>query len=200
MNPVSVRTTLGLTATLLGAASQSVTAASVDAAPGFFFSTLPFSDTGTTIGMVSDIDSIPEDVMVPNLYRFVLGPDVFYFFNVLTGGTMTFRVTPTGTTGYDPSLYLLTGGPLGANALLGRDAAVANLAEALTNIPVSPGTWYLVIDSFYSSGIHSAGNYTLDVTGSGVVLGPAVPEPGSAMLGLTALSGVLWRRRRRGAC
>lgn len=112
---------------------------------------------------------------------------------------MTFRVTPTGATGYDPSLYLLTGGTTGANAIRGRDAAVANLAEELTNIPVSPGTYYLVIDSFYSSGAASAGTYTLDVTGTGVVLGP-VPEPGSSILGLTALSGVLWRRRRRGAC
>ena len=82
MPPSSVCTTLGLTATLLGAVSQSASAASVDAAPGFFFSSLPFTDTGSTAGMVNNINNLPKGT---NTYTQVFGPDVFYTFTVNTG-------------------------------------------------------------------------------------------------------------------
>ena len=60
---------------------------------------------------------------------------------------------------------------------------------------LQPGVYYFVVDSFYSAGADSAGAYTLSVTGTATI----IPEPGSAALGLTALAGASWRRRRRGA-
>lgn len=192
MPPSSLRTTLGLTATLLGAASQSLSAAAVDAAPGFFFSSLPFTDTGTTVGMVSDIDSLPLNV---STFQQVLGSDVFYTFNVAVAGLMTFKVTPTGNTGYDPALYLLAGTPAGTSGVPGggRDANGGNMAEQFS-ISLNPGTYYLVVDSFYSTGPASAGSYMLEVTGTA-----RIPEPGSTALAAAALSTAVWRRRRRGS-
>ena len=192
MNSSSVRLTLGLTATLLGAVSQTATAASVDAAPGFLFSTLPFTDTGTTIGMVNDINSLPSGV---STYAQVSGPDVFYTFNVAVAGSMTFRLTPTGNSSYDPAIYLLAGTPVGSSGMPGggRDVAAANAAEQFT-IQLNPGTYYLVVDSFYSTGAFSAGAYQLEVSGTALI-----PEPGAASLALAAAGTAAWRRRRRGA-
>ena len=197
MKPI---TALGISASLLGVTASQTQAASVDAAPGFFFATLPFSDTGTTIGAVSNINAIPSGV---SNYTTVAGPDVFYTFNVVTPGTMTFTVTPTGQSGYDPAIYLLTGGTAGTNAFIGRDAGGSNAPETFTTQPLAAGTYYFVVDSFYSTGSGAQpsrhqGTYSLEVTGT-AVLGPNVPEPGSAALGLTALAATSWRRRRQGA-
>ncbi len=206
MKPI---TALGITASLIGVAASQTQAASVDAAPGFFFATLPFSDTGTTIGAVNDINTLPGGV---SNFTTVAGPDVFYTFNVVTPGTMTFTLTPTGQTGYDPAIYLLTGGTTGTSAMAnnGRDAAgfngteslttsaLAPLAPPFTTVPLPVGTYFFVIDSFYNSGSGSAGAYRLEVTGT-ALLGPNVPEPGTAALGLTALAATSWRRRRQGA-
>jgi hypothetical protein len=196
MKQVSVRATqaIGLTATLLGAATQNAVAASVDAAPGFFFSTLPFNDTGTTVGAVSDINTLPAGV---SNYTGVPGPDVFYSFRVVTPGILTFTLTPTGGTGYDPAIYLLTGGTAGTNAFIGKDAAVANLAETFTTASLPAGVYYFVVDSFYTTPAAGSGAYSLSVTGS-AVLG-VVPEPGTTALAAAALGAVGWRRRRQGS-
>ena len=199
MNPLSVRTSLGLTVTLLGAASHTAGAASIDTAPGFFFSTLPFSDTGTTIGAVNNITSLPQSLVADGNanYTQVAGPDVFYSFIVGSPGVMSFTLSPLGESGYDTSIYLLTGGTTGTNAFKGKDAAGFNASETLTTGVLAPGTYYLVVDSFYSAseGAKSAGAYSLSVSGDAVL----VPEPGNAALGLTALAATSWRRRRRGA-
>ena len=193
MNSTSVRLTLGLTATLLGTVAQSAHAAAVDAAPGFFISTLPFTDTGTTIGMVNDINSLPSGV---NTYTQVSGPDVFYTFTVAVGGTLSITVTPTGNTSFDPAIYLLAGSPVGTSGVpgAGRDTKGPNEAET-TSLTVNPGTYYLVIDSFYSAGALSAGAYQLEIAGTAQI----VPEPGSAALAMAAAGTAAWRRRRRGA-
>ena len=192
MKPI---TALGISASLLGVTASQTQAASVDAAPGFFFATLPFSDTGTTIGAVSDINTLPGGV---SNFTQVAGPDVFYTFNVVTPGTMTFTLTPTGQTGYDPAIYLLTGGTTGNDATIGRDFNGFNAPDAFTTPSLAVGTYYFVVDSFYASGSASAGAYSLSVTGT-ALLGSNVPEPGSAALGLTALAATSWRRRRQGA-
>ena len=195
MKQITTRT-LGLTATLFGAAAPHAGAASVDTAPGFFFSTLPFNDSGNTTGLVSDIDTLPSGV---SNYTRVDGPDVFYSFTVTQPGTLTFTVTPTGQTGYDPAIYLLTGGTAGANAFIGRDEELSNLPETFTTGVLSPGTYYFVVDSYYSSDIpdellQSRGAFDLNVTGTA-----RIPEPGAAALGLAALGAVAWRQRRQGA-
>ena len=199
MNPLSLRTTFGITATLLAAAGQSVNAASIDAPPGFFFSTLPFSDTGTTVGAVNDITSLPQSLVSAGNANFTLvaGPDVFYTFIVGSPGTLSFTLSPLGQSGYDTSIYLLTGGTTGTEALKGKDAAGFNAPETLTTGVLAPGTYYLVVDSFYSAseGAKSAGAFALSVNGDAVL----VPEPCSSAMGLAALAATSWRRRRQGA-
>ena len=195
MKQVTTRT-LGLTATLFGAAAPHAGAASVDAAPGFFFSTLPFNDSGSTVGLVSDINTLPSGV---SNYTRVDGPDVFYSFTVMEAGTLTFTVTPQGQTGFDPSIYLLTGGTVGDNAFIGADAELSDEPETFTTGVLVPGTYYFVVDSYYSSDIpdellQSRGAYDLSVTGTA-----RIPEPGAAALGLASLGMVAWRRRRQGA-
>jgi hypothetical protein len=196
MKQASTRATqaFGLTAASLIGAAQHAAAASVDAAPGFFFSSLPFNDTGTTIGAVSDINSLPVGA---STYPTVDGPDVFYTFNVLRPGTLTFTVTPTG--GFDASIYLLRGTAVGSSAFAGRDAGAANVVESFTTGELEVGTYFFVVDSFYSDGSAAfpnrmAGPYTLSVTGTA-----HVPEPGTPAMAAAALAAVGWRRRRKGA-
>jgi hypothetical protein len=194
MKQVTTRA-LGLTATLFGATAPNANAASVDAAPGFFFSTLPFNDSGTTVGAIDDIGTLPAGV---SDYTTVAGPDVFYSFTVSGAGTLTFQVTPAG--GFDAAIYLLTGGTIGTNAFIGEDEGLVDETETLTTGTLNPGTYYFVVDSFYSNGSAGQPNrfhgaYTLSVTGTAVL----IPEPGAAALGLGALGAVGWRRRRLGA-
>ena len=184
---------IGLTAGLLSASGERATAASIDTAPGFFFSTLPFNDTGTTVGAVNDINAIPPGL---SNYTQVSGPDVFYSFKVVTPGTLTFTLTPSA--GYDASIYLLAGGSLGNNAIFAKDATTGSVPpETLTTGILEPGTYFFVVDSFYPSGVVSSGNYFLNVTGTAVL---GIPEPRTAALAATALAAVGWRRRRRGRC
>ena len=192
MHPSTVCTTLGLTATLLGAVAQSASAAALDIAPGTVITTLPYTDTGTTVGMVNDINSIPAGV---GTYPQVAGPDGFYTFTILAGGVLNIRLTPTGNTGYDPSIYLLAGTPVGTSGVPGggRDVGAANEVEQYS-VNVTPGTYFLVVDSFYSTGAASSGGYLLELSGTAMI-----PEPGSAALAAAALGSVVWRRRRRGA-
>jgi len=164
----------------------------MDVAPGTIISTLPFTDTGTTVGMVNDINTLPAGV---SSFTQVAGPDGFYTFTITFGGMLNVRLTPTGNTGYDPAVYLLSGTALGSSGVTngGRDVGAANEAEQYS-VAVTPGTYFLVVDSFYSSGPASAGSYLLELSGTAVI-----PEPGSAVLAAAALGSVAWRRRRRGA-
>lgn len=190
------RRAIGISATLLGAV-QTAGAASIDAAPGFFFSTLPFSDTGTSVGSVSDISTINGGI--GSSYTQVSGPDVFYSFTVATAGTLTFTVTPQP--GYDTAIYLLAGGSAGSNAIRASDGASFGSAEVLTSPLLQPGDYFFVVDSFYSSGSAAQpsrhqGTYSLTVAGS-AALASNVPEPGMGAVGVAA-GLALWQRRRRG--
>ncbi len=199
--PTRVSQAIGFGITLLGASGREAGAASVDAAPGFFFSSLPFNDTGTTAGAVSDIDTIPQGI---SKFPTVGGPDVFYFFSVLTPGTLTFTVTPLGATGFDPAIYLLTGTTAnGANAFIGRDDGLANAQESFTTGILPVGLYTFAVDSFYNTGTvefpnRMSGAYSLSVSGTAII--GAVPEPSTGVLAAAAAGAAIWRRRRRGAC
>lgn len=204
MKPSSSRTAqaLGISATLLGAASPFAHAAATDNPPGLFFDDPEFSNAGTTIGASSTIGLLPPGI---STYTTVAGPDVFYWFIVDVPGRLTFTLTPTIGSGYDPAIYLLAGGTDPANALIGRDAAAANQAESFITPTLGPGTYYFVVDSFYSTpttgGIdRHQGTYTLQVNGSdGIVLAQAIPEPSHLALAAAGLAAIGWRRRRQGA-
>jgi hypothetical protein len=201
MKQFSVRASqaLGFSVTLLGAAGHQAQAASIDAAPGFFFSSLPFNDTGTTVGAVSDFNSIPAGI---SKYTTVNGPDVFYLFSVLTPGTMTFTVTPLGGTGFDPAIYLMAGlSGTSANAFIGKDEGLGNIQESFTTGVLPIGVYIFAIDSFYNTGTveqpnRMSGAYSLSVSGT-ALLG-AVPEPSAPAMALAAAGAVGWRRRRQG--
>ena len=161
---------------------------------------LNFTDTGTTVGATSNINSLALNVN--GLYTTAAGPDVFYRIDIVVGGTITFTLTPTSN--WDPSIYLTnsslaTSNP-GLGAGSGRDAGGAGAAESFT-FNLTPGTYFLAIDSFYSStSALGSGGYTLSVTGTAI--NAAVPEPttvGLLAMGAVVGAGALWRRRRAGA-
>lgn len=185
----------------LGLASSPASAAVVDAAPGFLITTLApfgFTDSGSTAGLVNNFTSIPPGL---TNYTQVAGPDAIYKLIVQTGGSLNFTVAPSA--GYDVSIYLLSGtaatgeGLAASNAIAGSDSFLNGATETLS-INVAPGTYYFVVDSFYTApNSLSSGTYDLAVTGSAVL---AVPEPSAPVLVAAAGVGLLtWRNRRRGA-
>jgi hypothetical protein len=136
------------------------------ASPG----TLPYNDSDTTIGANNTVTSLPAGC---SNYTTVAGPDKIYSMVVGSAtNSMTVTVTPTGATGYDPATYLINTCPAGtANAITtgcikGADAGIANQAETFTVSNIAAATYYLFVDSFYSTGAASAGAYTLAVTGT----------------------------------
>lgn len=164
---------------------------------------LSYSDTGTTLGANNTVSSLLANVN--GQYTAVAGPDVFYILEIAVGGTVIFTLDPTGAN-WDPSIYLtnslLTANNPGAGPGSGADAVGSNGTETVT-FNVTPGTYYLVIDSFYASGALSAGTFSLTVGGTAIAgTVAAVPEPGTVLGGLAAvgtLGGAVWRRRRVGA-
>lgn len=178
----------GIAVAALAANAQHVSAAGMDLLPGTLITTLDYLDSGTTVGALDDVAGTFSGY-------FQKGSDVFYSFNVLTSGNMTFVVTPAP--GYDPGIGLFQGTMASPGWVLGGsvDANLSGGNETLLDIPVLAGqTYYFVIDSnFLATDPKGEGAYSLKVTGSNGVM---VPEPGSALLlGIGAV--VLgWRRRR----
>lgn len=163
---------------------------------------LSYMDTGTTLGANNTINSLLANVN--GVYTQVAGPDVFYRLDIAVGGTITFALDPTGAN-WDPSIYITTSmdgaSNPGAGAGSGDDNGGSNVTESVT-FNLTPGTYYLVIDSFYGSGALSAGTYTMNLSGTAIVGVAAVPEPGTVVGGIAAvgaLGGAVWRRRRQGA-
>lgn len=193
--PLSL-TTLSLTAAFIGSGAPAH-AAGMDITPGTFITTLPFSDTGTTIGFTDDITSHdPFDG-----YTSSQGPDVFYNFTVASSGliTLSYGFGAVADDAHDATLGLFTGSSSAPTWITGADAqwsGTGNANEVISNFPVTAGTTYhILLDGFSAS---SQGAYTLSVTGSGGLALAEVPEPSSAVLGVAALGTAAWRRRRRG--
>jgi len=123
-----------------------------------------FTDTGTTIGGNNTVTSVQAGC---SNYTTVAGPDVIYRFALPALAsriaTCSITVTPTGGTGYDPAIYILSssgaGCPAGPNAAAtncvnGADAGLGNAAETITDAEMDAmpaGTYYLFVDSFYST-------------------------------------------------
>ena len=164
-----------------------------DNCPGANIATLPFNDTGTTIGGNNTITSHASATCTN--YTAVAGPDKIYRIEIGTAGSLNITVTPTG--GYDAAIYLLNdatfacpagtgtaGVPLAA-CVAGADDVLANAAETITVASIAPGIYSFYVDSFYSTGALSAGPFTVAATGTAVIAGGAAAD-----LSITKTDGV----------
>jgi hypothetical protein len=146
-------------------------AVGADDCPGATITSLPFSDSDTTTGANNTVTAIPGGC---STYTTVAGPDKIYTFSVVTAGSLTVTATPSGGT-YDLAAYLIsscpggTGNSVGSGCIMGADVVNTNTVETFTVANLAPGTYYLYIDSFYSSGTKSSGPYSLSVTGTAVL-------------------------------
>ena len=167
---------------------------------------LDYSNTDTTVGRTSQINTLP-----PGASNFITvgGGDVFYIFLVVNPGTMTFTATPTALSGFDVALYLSNGDAisdtgLGTGVFIGSDVGVEGEEDTFTVANLTPGLYYIGVDSFYSSGSQASptrhqGEYTLTVTGTAVLGDPfaPVPEPSTWLTfgaGIAAIGLNRWRR------
>jgi hypothetical protein len=132
---------------------------------------LPFSDTGDTTGATDDVSDVPtcaNPLLVPS----DPGPDHIYSFTVSTGNNLS--ITVGNTSPYDTSIYVLStcGNP--ATCVAYSDTIPGNPPETIALSGLSPGTYFLYIDSFYSAnpgGPHfdparAQGPYSISVTGT----------------------------------
>jgi hypothetical protein len=126
--------------------------------------------TGTTIGASHSYENGLSDAACTGFGQ--PGPDVAY--TVAMTAATQYTITLSGLDAmYDGSVYLL--GPSGASPAIcdadpiitcvkGSDAGLDGITETFTYTAGATDTYYLVVDSGYPSGPHSAGNFTLAVT------------------------------------
>jgi len=105
---------------------------------------LPFTDSGTNLGMGDDFDVTFSD-----------GEDVAYQLNVSTASTYT--ISLCNGTDYDSKLEVFDEDCITSTGYYNDDAC--GLQSELTGVFLEPGTYLIVIDGFSGA----TGNYTLDV-------------------------------------
>jgi hypothetical protein len=89
------------------------------------------------------------------------GPEVIYQFTVSTSGTVDISVTDNQSEGIDNDTHLLTtlnvdGSGMATDALARDDHNIVMHIDA--------GTYYIVVDSFSSSGVDKPGEYTMSAS------------------------------------
>jgi hypothetical protein len=105
---------------------------------------MPFTDSGTNLGMGDDFDVTFSD-----------GEDVAYQLNVLTPATYT--ISLCNGTDYDSKLEVFTEDCMTSTGYYNDDAC--GLQSELTGVFLESGTYLIVIDGYSGA----TGNYTLDV-------------------------------------
>ncbi len=89
------------------------------------------------------------------------GPDLFYKITLAAG---TYTVTVTPATGYDPSLYAFTScATPEATCAAGIETIGSGTAETITLTPTTQTTYYIGVDSWYSSSSSGTGTFTIEV-------------------------------------
>jgi hypothetical protein len=141
--------------------------------------TLPFNDTGTTIGKTDNsTGELPFACGIVGGGATRPGPDVFYSFTILgPGNSLTFSVTTTDNQ-FDPGIYVLSVCGNLSTCQGGADTNFDGEPEAFTVSNLAAGTYYFGVDSAYPSPDASRhGPYALSVTGSFGVPATATPTP-----------------------
>jgi hypothetical protein len=117
---------------------------------------LPYSDTGTTVGLTDDLQ--PATCSVAGG-----APDAVYVYTPSVDQDIT--VDLCAATDYDSTVYVLEGACPGPEIACNDDSC--GLQSRIDSVSLTAGTPYYIIIDGYSS---NAGNYSLDVT-------EAVPPP-----------------------
>ncbi len=112
--------------------------------------TLPFSDSGTTVGYANDYD-----VACP--FTESTAPDVVYSF--VPPVSMALDISLCNGTAYDSKLYVFENSP--ATVIACNDDFCSDYVSKLSNVAVTPGnTYYIIVDGY---GDYS-GEYVIDVS------------------------------------
>jgi hypothetical protein len=122
---------------------------------------LPFNDSGDSTGAT-------DNIRLTGCAGISLeGPDLIYVFNVQSGNSLTFTLTPTDAE-YDPAIYIRTACAQGTGSCVSRtDVGKGGQPETLTVSGLAPGTYYFYVDSVYPKGDPAGeGHYNLSVTGT----------------------------------
>ena len=122
---------------------------------------LPFADSGPTVGASNTVGSIPAGC---SNYTTVAGPDEIYLFTTGAGASVGVSLDATTAT-YDPAIYILSTCGTSSTCVVGADATLAGGIETIAAQSFAPGTYGLYVDSFYSTAAGS-GAYDLSVTGT----------------------------------
>lgn len=131
--------------------------------------TTDFNDSGTTVGANNTVTGIQAGC---SNYTQVAGPDVIYTFSLgpLANRASSLAITVTPSGGFDVAIYTLStagvGCPAGTantvtNCVNGSDAGLVDAPETITDgetDAMPAGTYFLFVDSFYSTPGASAPN------------------------------------------
>ncbi len=179
---------------------------------------LPYSDSGTTVGKVDDYD-LPADTTAPTLTAScasIVGgagpagslpngaiytgtgtaPDAVYRIDFPAGNpdTLTINMDPTGAQDLALIVFCDTVSSSPADGLVVDDTGVGGVAEQVTVGNIAAGTsLYIVVDGYSTGGTPPgpSGPYTLNVTSSGATQpDPSCGAAPSADVSITKTDGV----------
>jgi CSLREA domain-containing protein len=122
---------------------------------------LPYTDSGTTVGSVNDYDEVCP-------FTGSTAPDVVYSFTPLSNVNVDITLC-TGATDYDTKLYVYQNACPGAVVGCNDDACssplYSNYVSQLTDLPLTGGQAYFIVVDGYGG---ESGNYTVEVSASAV--------------------------------
>lgn len=127
----------------------------------------PFADTDTTCGaasLVSDYNNTGTGGPC-NTYPYP-GPELIYRYDVGAGNDVTVTLTPTNPA--DMGVFIVSDCANTLSCVGFADAVGGGAVSTVAFGPdgLTPGSYWVYVDSFYMSGAASCGNYTLAVSGT----------------------------------
>jgi hypothetical protein len=147
-----------------GISALSVAAGGDDCASATVIASVPYNDSGNT-STATDDPLFLGSACTGGGAGSREGPDRIYSVTVAAGNSLTFQVTPAAT--YDVDVYLLGTCSTGSSCVSESDTGIEGQSETLGPITLTPGTYYLYIDSVYPIDDKlGSGTYSLSVTGN----------------------------------